>query len=107
MSYTVRFDRGNRGWTCSVFALDGNGKKAGETVASGTGTTQDAAKEAALNTTSHDAIRAALTAADPTRPHWLQNGHARSHDAATQARMGPRTRAERFQAHRKERGERG
>jgi hypothetical protein len=104
MSYTVRFDRGNRGWTCSVFALDGNGMKSGETVASGTGTTQDAAKEAALNATSHDAIRAALTAADPGRPHWLQNGE--SH-AAAQARVGPRTRAERFQAHRKERGERG
>src|SRR6186997_432552 len=72
MSYTVRFDRGNRGWTCSVFSLDGNGLKHGPTVATGTGNTQDAAREAALMATSDAGIRAALSGADPSRPHWVQ-----------------------------------
>jgi hypothetical protein len=82
MSYTVRFDRGNRGWTCSVFQLDGNGLKAGGTVASGTGQTRDAAKEAALIGTSDEAVRAALADADPRRPHWAQGPLAATLGAA-------------------------
>ena len=85
MSYTVRFDRGNRGWTCSVFSLDGNGLKHGPTVATGTGTTQDAAKEAALMATSDAGIRAALSGADPSRPHWVQGAVGEKQEEARKA----------------------
>lgn len=78
MDYTVRFDRGNRGWTCSVFPLDANGLKAGDTVVTGAGQTQDAAKAAALTAATDDAVRAALTRADHTRPHWVQGAPGKS-----------------------------
>ena len=104
MSYTVRFDRDNRGWTCSVFSLDGNGAKSGASLATGTGVTQDAAKTAALTATSDAAVRAALTAADPARPYWLQGGLQERHEAAMRAAVPPRSRTDRLRAHRKERG---
>jgi hypothetical protein len=71
-NYSVRFDRGNRGWTCSVFVVDAAGVKAERSVASGAGNTQQAAKDDALSSTTDEAIRAALTSADPRRPHWAQ-----------------------------------
>ena len=70
--YSVRFDRGNRGWTCSVFAVDAAGTRAERSVASGTGTTQQAAKDDALAQTRDEEIRSALASADPTRPYWVQ-----------------------------------
>jgi hypothetical protein len=84
-NYTVRFDRGNRGWTCSVFALDASGVKAGRTLASGTGHTQQAAKEDALATASAPEIRAALTGADHRRPHWVQGAAGERQEAERKA----------------------
>ena len=72
MSYTVRFDRGNRGWTCSVFQLGADGLVAGAAVATGAGPTKDAARDAAIALTEDAAIRAALTGSDNTRPYWVQ-----------------------------------
>ena len=72
MSYTVRFDRGNRWWTCSVFRLGANGLVTGAAVASGNGPTRDEARAAALAASDDAAIRAALTSSDSTRPYWVQ-----------------------------------
>ena len=71
-NYTVRFNRGNRGWTCDVFPLGTDGMAAGPSVATGTGTTKDNAKEMALALASDPAIRAALANSDHTRPYWVQ-----------------------------------
>jgi len=71
-NYTVRFERGHRGWTCAVFSLGSDGRAAGSAVGSGTGATQDAAREAALALAVDPAIRAALATADHRRPYWIQ-----------------------------------
>jgi hypothetical protein len=84
-NYTVRFDRGNRGWTCSVFAVDAAGTKAGRSVASGTGDTQQSARANALLSVSDENIRAALTSADPGRPHWVQGAVGEKREADRQA----------------------
>jgi hypothetical protein len=55
-----------------VFVVDDAGMKSGRSVASGSGTTQQAAKDDALSSTTDEGIRAALTSADPRRPHWVQ-----------------------------------
>jgi hypothetical protein len=78
-----------------VFALDDSGVKAGATVATGTGHTQQAAKEDALTFASDPAIRAALANADPTRPHWVQGAagekkEAERKAAASEKRTGAR-----------------
>lgn len=85
MNYTVRFDRGNRGWTCSVYPMDGSGFKAGTAVAAGSGTTQQAAKEDALSLSVDLEIRAALKNADPTRPHWVQGAAGEKREAERRA----------------------
>jgi hypothetical protein len=85
MNYTVRFDRGNRGWTCSVYTLDANGVKAGAAVATGSGNTQDAAKGEALSLAVDVGIRIALKNADPRRPHWMQGGKGEQIDADRRA----------------------
>ena len=85
LTYTVRFDRGNRGWTCSVFALDASGVKAGATVASGSGNTQQAARADALALASDPGIRAALASADPSRPHWVQGVAGEKQEAERKA----------------------
>jgi hypothetical protein len=72
--------------------------KTGGAVATGTGTTQEAAREAALTATSDDAVRAALIGADPTRPHWVQGAVGEKREAARKAAASERqgsTRAER------------
>lgn len=61
MSYTVKFNGGNRGWTCSVFRLGADGLVASPSVATGTGQTKDEARDGALTQTEDTAIRAALT----------------------------------------------
>jgi hypothetical protein len=71
-NYTVRFTRDSHGWTCSVYALNVNGVKAGTAVLVGTAKTQEAAKEQALSLALDIDVRAALRSADPTRPHWVQ-----------------------------------
>jgi hypothetical protein len=98
-NYSVRFDRGNRGWTCSVFAVDAAGMKVGRSLADGTGTTQQAAKDAALSLASDAGIRAALASADPTRPHWVQGAEGERREAERKAaadRSERRTRSERL-----------
>jgi hypothetical protein len=88
-NYSVRFDRGNRGWTCSVFAIDATtGMKAGASLATGTGATQQAAKEDALSSVSDAGIRAALTSADPSRPHWVQGAAGEQREAERKAAAG-------------------
>jgi hypothetical protein len=71
-NYTVRFNRGNRGWACDVYVLSADGTTSGPSVATGTGSTRDAAKANALALAGDPAIRAALTNADHRRPHWVQ-----------------------------------
>ena len=72
MSYTVKFNRGNRGWACSVFRLGADGLVASPSVATGTGQTKDEARDGALTQTEDTAIRAALTSSDSTRAYWVQ-----------------------------------
>ena len=55
-----------------MFAVDATGTRAGRSLASGTGNTQQAAKDDALSLASDAGIRAALINADPRRPHWVQ-----------------------------------
>ena len=81
MSYTVRFERGNRGWTCSVFQLGADGTTSGPSVASGTGTTRDNAQDSALAQAGDPDIRAALASSDSTRPHWVQGAAGEQHEA--------------------------
>jgi hypothetical protein len=81
MSYTVRFDRGNRGWTCSVFRLEADGVIAGPSVASGTGLTKDAARDATLAVTEDAGIRVALTSLDIARPYWVQGALGEQREA--------------------------
>jgi hypothetical protein len=87
-NYSVRFDRGNRGWTCSVFAVDATGMKAGPSLASGVGNTQQAAKDDALSLATDAGIRAALTSADPRRPHWVQGAAGEQREAERKAAAG-------------------
>ena len=98
-NYSVRFDRGNRGWTCSVFAVDATGMKAGGSLVSGSGITQQAAKDDALSLASDAGIRAALASADPGRPHWVQGTAGEKREAERKAtaagRSERRTRTER------------
>ncbi|MEO8070032.1 MAG: hypothetical protein ABI652_01410 [Acidobacteriota bacterium] len=72
MSYTVRFNRGNSGWTCAVFRMGATGLAEGASLASGTGRTKDDAKDAALAGTDIVEVRAALASADHSRPYWTQ-----------------------------------
>ena len=83
--YTVRYHRGNRDWTCSVFLQDKLGTAVGTSVASGTGRTQADAKDMALTLTSDPAIRAALLSSDHRRPYWLQGTLGEAHDARRNA----------------------
>ena len=96
-NYSVRFDRGNRGWTCSVFAVDDTGMKAERSLVSGTGNTQQAAKDDALSLASDPGIRAALTSADPRRPYWVQGAAGEKREAERKAAAGSseRTRTQR------------
>ena len=55
-----------------MFVVDAAGMKSERSVANGAGNTQQAAKDDALSSTPDEAIRAALTRADPRRPHWAQ-----------------------------------
>ena len=67
-------------------------------LASGTGNTQQAAKDDALSLASDPGIRAALTSADPRRPHWVQGAAGEKREAARKATAGSserRTRTER------------
>jgi hypothetical protein len=84
-NYSVRFDRGNRVWTCCVFVVDAAGMKTGRSVASGIGHTQQSAKADALLSTSDEGIRAALTSADPGRPHWVQGAEGERREAERKA----------------------
>src|SRR5262245_33962690 len=96
--YSVRFERGNRGWTCSVFAVDATGTKTGRSLATGTGSTQQAAKDDALLSANDAGIRAALTSADPSRPHWVQGVAGEKREAERKAAADSserRTRTER------------
>ena len=68
-----------------MFALDATGMKAGGSVATGSGSTQQAAKEDALSLVSDAEIRAALTRADPTRPHWVQGSAGEKQEAERKA----------------------
>ena len=68
-----------------MFALDATGVKAGGSVATGTGNTQQAAKEDALSLASDAGVRAALTKADPTRPHWVQGAAGEKQEAERKA----------------------
>jgi len=72
IDYTVRFSRGNRGWTCSVFPLGADGRIAGGSVTEGTGHTKDDAKAAALGLTNDATIRAVLAGSDSRTPYWVQ-----------------------------------
>jgi hypothetical protein len=86
----VRFNRGNRGWSCDVYALATDGTAAGPSVATGTGSTRDAAKEMALALADDPAIRAALASSDHRRPYWVQGAlgeqlEAQRKTAASQA----------------------
>lgn len=78
-----------------MFALDAAGVKTGATVATGSGHTPQAAKEDALTFASDPSIRAALTGADPRRPHWVQGAAGEKQEAdrkaaANEKRGGPR-----------------
>ena len=84
-NYTVRFNRGNRGWACDVFPLGTDGMAAGPSVATGTGSTKDAAKEMALALASDPAIRAALANSDHTRPYWVQGAQGEQLEAQRKA----------------------
>lgn len=68
-----------------MFALDASGTKAGGTVATGSGTTQQAARADALALASDPGIRAALASADPTRPHWVQGVAGEKQEAERKA----------------------
>ena len=68
-----------------MFALDDSGAKAGSTVATGSGTTQQAARADALALASDPGIRAALASADPTRPHWVQGVAGEKQEAERKA----------------------
>jgi hypothetical protein len=85
MSYTVRFDRGNRWWTCSVFQLGADGVISGSAVATGTGHTKDEARDAAMASTADAAIRAALASSDNTRPYWVQGALGEGKEAQRKA----------------------
>jgi hypothetical protein len=80
-----------------VFAVDANGTKTGRSVATGTGNTQQAAKDDALALTFDAGIRAALTSADPSRPHWVQGAEGEKREAERKAAASSerRTRTER------------
>jgi hypothetical protein len=84
MNYTIRFDRGNRAWTCSVFQLGLNGQTSGPALVSGSGPTRDDAKNAAVALASDPAIRAALEGSDNRRPYWLQDAGAVKPDAPSE-----------------------
>jgi hypothetical protein len=96
-TYSVRFERGNRGWTCSVFAVDDTGTRAERSVASGTGNTQQAAKDDALSLAFDAGIRAALTSADPRRPYWVQGAAGERREAERKAAAGSSERRPRTQ----------
>ena len=81
-----------------MFAVDATGMKAGRSLVSGTGNTQDAAKADALSLADDAGIRAALTSADPRRPHWVQGTAGEKLEAerkAAAASSERRTRTER------------
>ena len=87
--YTVRFDRGNRAWTCSVFQLGTGGLAVGPSVATGTGPTRDAARDDALALSSDPVIRAALAGSDNTRPYWMQGALGEKQEAERKAASTP------------------
>ena len=68
-----------------MFALDATGVKAGRTLATGTGHTQQAAKDDALSIVTDPGIRAALTGADPKRPYWVQGAAGEKQEADRKA----------------------
>ena len=81
-----------------MFAVDATGLKAGASLATGTGSTQQAAKDDALSLASDAGVRAALTSADPRRPHWVQGPAGEKREAERKAAAGTserRTRTER------------
>ena len=71
-----------------MYALDATGMKAERSLASGTGTTQQAAKDDALSRAVDEEIRAALTDADPRRPHWVQGAAGEKREAERKAAEG-------------------
>lgn len=83
--YSVRFERGNRAWTCSVFQLGADQKSIGPSVASGTGQTRDDARDSALAAAADPAIRAALASSDQTRPYWTQGALGETCEAERKA----------------------
>jgi hypothetical protein len=54
-------------------------------VATGTGPTRDAARDAALALTEDAAIRAALASSDSTRPYWVQGALGQQQEAQRKA----------------------
>ncbi len=88
--YTVRFERGNRGWTCSVFSVGPNGMATGSALASGTGTTKDTARDMALSLASDPAVRIALANADHRRPYWIQGAIGEKQEAQRKAADHPK-----------------
>ena len=91
MDYTVRFNRGNRGWTCSVFRLGTDGTAVGSAVATGAGQTKDDARDMALSLASDPGIRAALASSDHTRPYWVQGALGEKLEAQRKAASGQTT----------------
>ncbi len=83
--YTVRFNRGNRAWTCSVFRLGADGTAAGPSVADGSGHTKDEARDVALALAEDPLIRAALANSDNTRPYWVQGAFGEQQEAQRKA----------------------
>jgi hypothetical protein len=84
-TYTVRFERGNRDWTCSVFEASADGRTVGAALVSGSGTTKDRAKDQALTLTHDPALRAALASADHSRPYWVQGALGQQQEAQRKA----------------------
>ena len=87
--YSVRFDRGNRAWTCSVFQLGADEKAVGAAVATGTGSSRDEARDSALALATDPAIRAALAGSDQSRPYWTQGAIGEKREAERKSAVAP------------------
>ncbi len=87
--YSVRFERGNRAWTCSVFQLGADEKSVGAAVATGTGQSRNEARDAALALATDPEIRAALAGSDQSRPYWTQGALGEKREAERKSAAVP------------------